>query len=162
MRYIYIIVLSIFVMSAVNAQFKVGVHGGAPVGDAKDVYKSSWGINAYYMFGDEKNALIKFGAGAGWIHYIGDEFSSGGQTFEIDDASFLPVYLAARIHFLGLFAGLDAGYAFGLSDVDGGFYWKPLIGIGLFSILEIDLFYHSIYPGNGDISSVGLAAYIRF
>ncbi|QCK14504.1 hypothetical protein [Mangrovivirga cuniculi] len=113
------------------------------------------------MFGDEKDALLKFGAGAGWIHYIGDDVNIGGIEVEFDDASFLPIYAAGRIHFLGLYAGLDAGYAIGLTDVDGGFYWKPLIGIGLFKILELDLFYHSIYPGDGDISSIGLALYLR-
>ncbi|MCX2742724.1 hypothetical protein OO013_02540 [Mangrovivirga sp. M17] len=162
MKNLFILILSVFMISSIQAQLKVGVHGGAPVGDAKDIYQSSWGINGYYMFGEESDALIKFGVGAGWIHYLGDEVTDTGVTVEYDDASFLPLYAAGRINFLGLFAGIDAGYAIGLTDVDGGFYWKPMVGVGLFKILELNLFYHSIYPGDGvDISSVGLGLYLK-
>ncbi|QCK14503.1 hypothetical protein [Mangrovivirga cuniculi] len=158
----HILIISLILcLSEIDAQIKVGIHGGSPVGDAEALYNSSWGINGYYMFGSERESLLKFGAGAGWIKYSGEEIVLPGSTIDVENASFLTICSAARVYYKIFFTGVDIGYAFGLSERDGGFHWRPVLGVVFLKILEANLFYHSINPGDGDVSSLGLGLHIK-
>ncbi|MCX2742725.1 hypothetical protein OO013_02545 [Mangrovivirga sp. M17] len=158
----YILIISlILIVSEIKAQIKAGIHGGSPVGDAEGLYNSSWGINGYYMFGKERESLLKFGAGAGWLKYSGDEINLPGGTIEVEDASFLTIYSAARVYYKMFFTGVDIGYGFGLSDRDGGFHWKPVLGVVFLKILEANLFYHSIASDDTNVSSLGLGLHVK-
>jgi len=139
-----------------NAQFKVGGNLGLPAGDISDYYKVSAGLDLYYMFGESKDAFLKFGATSGFLYYADDV--SGG---DFKDASFIPIAGAARITFLStLTFGPDIGYAIGLDELvindgtDSGFYWRAVLGIDLGNTIELNAFYHSISAGTV-FSSVG-------
>ena len=123
--------------------FKIGLVAGIPTDDASDVSKVALGADALYLFG-KRNALISIGPGLGYRNFQGDEISPG---FEAEDAQFVPISLAGRVSFLGIVrAGLDAGYAIGVSDfLDGGVYGRVLLGFGILRFFELDLSYEAIY-----------------
>jgi len=155
--------LALFVCGNVaNAQFKVGVNAGFPVGDAADYYNLSAGLDLYYMFGKSKDALLKFGVGSGFLNYFGDDIDGGGS---IDDAQFIPIAIAARITFLStLTFGGDVGYGIGINDGnDGGVYGKAVLGLDLGNTIEVNAFYHLVKIVKGmDFATTGLGVLFVF
>ncbi len=157
-----VFILLLFSLAS-SAQFKIGPNAGIPVGDVSDFYKVSVGVDAYYMFGNSPDALLKFGAGTGFLYY-GDEPTGGGG---FKDASFIPLIGAARITLLNTIkVGPDIGYAFALDDLEmqegksGGFYYRLAAGIDIANLVELSAFYHSTSIGV-NFSSVGLSALIE-
>jgi len=143
-----------------QAQFKIGPHLALPAGDAADIYSFVWGADAYYMFGNP-DAFVNLGVASGYLNFVGDEFESGGQNFEVDDAGFIPLAAAGRIVILStLTAGADVGYGLGVSsDIDGGFYWRINAGIDLANRLELNAFYYSI---DSDWNAFGINLLFEF
>jgi len=135
--------IALFSFSNLNAHtFKIGASAGIPMADAADI--SSWvlGIDAYYYFTDQ-DAFFELGANVGFRNFFGDTIIG---NISIDDGQFLPVAAAGRLKFFGIFSGgVDVGYAFGLSDyLDGGFYIRPVVGVDVLNILELNLSYENI------------------
>lgn len=138
-------------MQAQGGVFKLGVIAGITThdSDVTDFWGAMLGADAYYMFENE-DAIINFGPTVGLRNYFGKEVSSG---ISVDDATFIPLGAAARLTLFGILTGgADAGYAIGLTDgLDGGFYFRPIVGIDILDILELNASYETIFGvGNGD------------
>ena len=158
------LLLVLFVMlfaAHVQAQLKVGVNAGIPVGDVSDFYSFAAGADVYYMFGESKDALIKFGGTAGFINYFGEEIDGGG---EIEDTQFIPVAAVGRITVLStLLVGLDIGYGIGINDGnDGGVYGRVVAGLDLGNTVELNAFYHLVGMESFNFANTGLAVLIVF
>ncbi len=164
-----------FAAISLQAQLKIGGFVGAPLGETSDYFKITVGADVYYMFGNNPDAFVKFGGATGFIDYIGDdrELDYGieplyknipmGSGSKYDDAQFIPVAAAARINILGtLTAGADLGYAIGLSDYDGGFYGKAIVGIDIFNRLELNAFYHGIVLDETTLGTLGAGLLFEF
>jgi len=81
----------------------------------------------------------------------------------VDDFSFLPIAAAGRVS-LGdvLFAGVDLGYAIGLNDGnDGGFYFAPKLGFGLF-MFDVVGSYTGVSRDGSTVSSVNVGVEFSF
>jgi len=147
MKKIFLFVATVVLaFSSVNSQtWKVGASLGLPAADAADISNFVIGVDVYYYFTDIDD-FINIGATAGFRNFFGDEFTVAGQTVSVDDAQFLPLAAAGRLKFFDVFsAGLDVGYALGISDgLDGGFYFKPVVGWDILDFMEINLGYESI------------------
>ncbi len=144
MKKILISLLALFIFGSVQAQgtFKIGLMGGVPTSDASDLSNLVLGADAYYMIG-KKSALFRLGPTIGFRNFFGKEISEG---FEFEDAQFLPIGAAARVNIIGIVnLGADLGYAVGITDgLDGGFYFRPVVALGLLQILELNFSYESI------------------
>ena len=141
-RSLILAVLAVLAWTGTQSQtFKIGASLGLPMADAADITTVVVGVDAYYYFTDV-DAFFQLGANVGYRNFFGDEFL--GVT--IEDGRFLPVAAAARLKFFGIFSGgADVGYAFGLTDyLDGGFYIRPVVGVDILDILELNLSYESI------------------
>ena len=160
MKKLLVLAVMLTMFATAQAQFKVGPHIAFPVGTAADIYTLVWGADAYYMFGNP-DAFVNLGVASGFLNFVGDEFESGGQTFDFDNAQFIPVAAAGRIVILStLSAGADVGYGLGLnSDIDGGFYWRLNAGIDLGNVIELNAFYYSI---DSDWNAFGLNLLFEF
>lgn len=147
MKKLLILGLLVFggLFSAQAQTFKVGASVGIPAADAADLSNFVLGVDAYYYF-TGIDAFIEIGATAGFRNFFGDEFEFGGETFDVDDAQFLPLAGAARLKFFGIVSGgADLGYAVGLSDgLDGGFYFRPVVAVDIADTIELNASYESI------------------
>ncbi len=161
-----IIVLTVLVFSAfyANAQLKVGVNGGLPIGAISDFYKFTFGVDGYYLFGNNPDAFLKFGGAAGYQLYFGDEVDILGTPVEFDNASFLTLAGVMRITlFKTLTFGPDLGYAIGLNEGnDGGFYVRSVLGIDIANRVELNGYYHLVTVDGGNFDSVGLGLLFEF
>jgi hypothetical protein len=113
-------------------------------------------IDGYYMFKQE-DAHINLGPTVGYRNFFtNDIFIGGTDGVKINDGSFITVGGAGRITIFGtLRAGADAGYAFGLTDiVDGGFYFRPIVGIDILDTLELNASYEYIWDTGGILGTV--------
>jgi len=138
--------LVIFGYCNVEAQtFKVGATLGIPAADASDVSNFVLGIDAYYYF-TNIDSFIEIGGTAGFRNFFGDEIEVAGETFDVDDAQFLPLAGAARLKLFGIVSGgADLGYAIGISDgLDGGFYFRPVVAVDIADTIELNASYESI------------------
>lgn len=148
------IVLSTFAILAfgiANAQFKVGVNGGIPVGDADDVTSVTLGADLAYTW--EVSEGFEAGISAGYAHFIiKDEWRD-----LVDDPAFIPVAATAQYSLTeNLFLGGDIGYAIGVNDGnDGGFLYQPKIGYKI-NMVEIYAGYRGIAADGWDANSVNL------
>lgn len=143
----FLFVIAIFSFTSLNAQgvFKLGANVGIPAADASDYFGFTIGVDAYYMLGKE-DALFNFGPTAGFRNFFAKSFDFGGESIKGDDGQFLPLAGAARIKLVGILnAGADIGYAVGInSGNDGGFYFRPIVGIDIADTIEINVSYESI------------------
>jgi len=129
-----------------NAQtLKIGGSVGLPAADAADISSFVIGVDVYYYFTDV-DEFLEIGGTAGFRNFFGEEVEVLGETFDVDDAQFLPIAAAARLKLFGIFSGgADVGYALGISDgLDGGFYFRPVVGIDLADTVELTASYESI------------------
>lgn len=139
-----------FSFASMNAQtFKVGPSLSYAVGDTGDAHGLVIGADIYYYFTDIDD-FINIGATAGFRAFTGQEnFKNIG--FEVPNQSYIPLGLAARIKLFGVVSGgLDAGYAFGLSDLDGGFYFRPVIAVDIADTIELFACFEYIANGTDD------------
>jgi hypothetical protein len=139
MKKLLIAVFTLFVVAQINAQtFKLGATVGIPTADSADISDFVLGIDAYYYFTDIDDT-IEIGATAGFRNYFVD-------FGDLDDANFLPLAAAARLKLFGIVSGgADVGYAIGITDyLDGGFYFRPVVGIDIADTIELNASYESI------------------
>ncbi|WP_193711168.1 hypothetical protein [Salegentibacter sp. BLCTC] len=144
MKKLTLLIVFIFgITTAMNSQtFKLGASAGIPTADAGDISSFVLGVDAYYYF-TNVDAFAELGLNAGFRNYFGEEISDG---IEIDDTQFLPLAAAARLKLFGILSGgADIGYAIGISDfVDGGFYFRPVVGIDIADTIELFASYEVI------------------
>jgi len=138
-KLLFVTAIAVLSLTSMNAQtFKVGATAGVAVSDAGDVADWALGVDAYYYFTDI-DAPIEFGATAGFRNFFMSE-----DVF--DDGQFLPVAAAARLKLFGIVSGgADLGYAVGINDGnDGGFYYRPVVGIDIADTIELNVSFESI------------------
>ena len=137
----------LFGLSNLNAQgvFKIGATAGAAVSDAGDIADWALGVDAYYFL-TNIDAPIEFGLTAGFRNFFMSDDA-------VDDAQFLPIAAAARLKLFGILSGgADVGYAVGISDyLDGGFYFRPVVGIDIADTIEIN----ASFEGISDVATWG-------
>ena len=147
-------------VTAVQAQgqFKAGVGGGLPIGDAGDFATFAVVLDIAYLF--EVSDAFDAGITTGYSHSFGDEFDFGFGTIELDDVQFIPIAAAGRFEVASSFTlGADVGYALGINDGnDGGFYYSPRAQYGVSDAIDIVVAYRgvSIEGGSWDIISAGI------
>ena len=128
-KFYFLAVFAITAMFSVNAQgqFKAGISGGLPIGDAGDFATFAIAVDLGYLF--EISDSFDAGVTTGYSHSFGDEQTIGSITVEFEDVQFIPVAASGRFEVAPDFTlGADLGYAIGISDGnDGGFYYSPRI-----------------------------------
>ena len=64
----------------------------------------------------------------------------------VDDQQYLTLAAAARLKLFGIVSGgADIGYAIGINDGnDGGFYFRPVVGIDIADTIELNVSYENI------------------
>lgn len=159
--------------------FKVGIHGGLPIGDAGDFYAYNVGLDVAYLWPVADGLTV--GVTTGYTHFgakdvddviddqIGGEW---GDLFEmffddveiIEDGGFIPVAATATYSLTeSLFIGADLGYAIyaGSGEGDGGVYYQPKFGWQS-ETFEVFASYKGISQDGISISTVGLGAAYKF
>lgn len=147
-----VLIIAAFALASlgINAQegLKLGLNLGLPTGDAGELSSFSVGIDAYYFFTDSED--INFGVATGYTNAFGKSIDLGLGSFDVPDVSFLPVAAAARFSASdALSLGADLGYALGMNDNDGGFYYRPIVGYSISDSMEINGSYTGISLGDG-------------
>jgi len=142
--------IAVFGLVGANAQdsgFEAGAYVGIPVADVGDGTSLNIGATVGYYFEVIEN--LKVGGVIGYDHFIGkdEDIDTGMGVMTLDgvDAGFIPIAASAKYNFTdNFFAGLDLGYAIGVSDGagDGGFLYKPRVG---YSTERVDLY--AFYKG---------------
>jgi hypothetical protein len=167
-------------MGAKAQSMEAGPYLGIPVGDA-----DGFSFNAGATFGYYFNVIpdrLKVGGVVGVDHFFGKEYDWGNVKVKGEDATFIPLAASAKFNFTErFFAGLELGYAIGVSDGagDGGFLARPRIGMSL-PMLDLFLFYKHInyaysaknwdwdddgywdFDDNWSVGSIGIGANFRF
>lgn len=131
-----IVVLS---FTSMNSQtFKIGASAGVAASDAGDIADWALGVDAYYYL-TNVDAIVEIGVNAGFRNFFMSD-----DAFE--DGQFLPLAAAARLKLFGILSGgVDLGYALGINDGnDGGFYFKPVVGIDIADTVELTGSFESI------------------
>lgn len=104
-----------------DQDFAIGGFAGLPIGDPADFADYGLGVEAMYLR-SVFNGNLNVGGTVGYSHFVADE------DLDIEDFQFLPIALTGLypIGDLGFGAGLDVGYAIGISDnTNGGFLYEP-------------------------------------
>jgi len=168
-------------LNAQNTSMEVGPYVGIPVGDA-DGFSVNAGATFGYYF-DIIPDRLKVGGVAGVDHFFGKEYEVGGTKIKGDGATFIPIAASAKFNFTErFFAGLELGYAIGVSDgTNGGFLARPRVGMSL-PMLDVFLFYKNInfaysddywddwyddgyytdWNSNWNVGTIGVGANFRF
>lgn len=169
MKKVFLFAVTLLAFGFANAQegkFKAGANVGLPMGDIKDGYTFTVGLDAAYTWAISDK--FEAGVGSGYSLYMGKSYTEnfGGVEVKYDgeDASFVPVYGTAQYLLTeSIFLGADLGYAIGISpsENDGGFYYQPKVG---FQVSEFSVYagYKGISVEGGTFSSVNLGFNYRF
>ncbi|WP_299364224.1 outer membrane beta-barrel protein [Winogradskyella sp.] len=160
MKKLILAAFAVFAFATVSAQgqFKAGISGGLPIGDAGDLATFAIAVDLGYLFeiSDEFDA----GVTTGYSHSFGDEVTILGETFNEDDVQFIPVAASGRFEVAPDFTlGADLGYAIGIGDdADGGFYYSPRAQYSVSEAIDIVAAYRgvSVDGGSWDIISAGI------
>lgn len=120
--------------------FRAGISGGIPTGDASDFATFAIAVDLGYIL--EISDTFDAGVTAGFSHSFGEEING----FEVDDVQFLPLAAAGRLALSDQFSlGADVGYAIGINDGnDGGFYYAPRISYGVSDTIDIVAAYRGV------------------
>jgi hypothetical protein len=147
-----------------NAQgdFNVGINAGLPIGDVSDSYTFALGLEVNYLF--EVSDDFQVGPSVSYASYFGDSVELLGTSFDVDNASFLPIAAAARFNASEDFVlGADLGYALGLAPDgnDGGFYYRPMVGYNLGENFMLQATYSGVSVDGGSFGNVGLGGVFK-
>lgn len=156
MKKLFLAAFAVFAFASVNAQeFKAGVGVGLPSGDVSDAYTLNINVDLNYLW--EVSDEFQAGVASGIGYYLGDSIDFAGQSFDVDDAMFLPIAAAGRYAISEEFTlGADLGYALGLSPDgnDGGFYYAPRAQYSISDALDIVVSYRGVSVDGGSFSSI--------
>lgn len=151
---VVIIICSFGINSASAQEFNIGAHAGVPVGDIEAGSNFALGADLSYLWSAAD--ILKVGPKVGYHSFFAEAEGA-------DNLSFLPVAAEGRVSLGGMvFVGADLGYGIGLTDgVDGGFYYAPKLGFGLFGV-DIVGSYTSFSLDGGTASSVNVGVEFGF
>lgn len=156
-------VIAVFGFSNVNAQgqFKAGVNGGLPIGDAGDLATFAIAVDLGYLF--EISDDFTAGPVTGYTHLFADDGETitipglGTISTEIDDAQFIPLAAGGRYAISDTFSvGADLGYAIAVGDGDGGFYYAPRLQYGVSESIDIVASYRGVSADGGSLDFIAL------
>jgi len=152
------IIMGVTSMNAQN-QFRAGISGGLPIGDAGDFATFAIAVDLGYLF--EISDTFDAGVATGYSHSFGDEIDLGVLgTVDVEDVQFIPIAGSARFEVAPNFTlGADLGYAVGINDGnDGGFYYSPRAQYGVSEAIDIVVAFRgvSLDGGSWDIVSAGV------
>jgi hypothetical protein len=131
-----------------RTNFRAGINAGIVVGDNADLYSFSLGLDILHVWGLSRE--IDLGLATGFNNAFGEEetITSGGimVSTEFANLQYIPAAIALRIYpTYGFKFGGDLGYAIGVSDgFEGGFYYKPVIGVDINGSTELNISYVGI------------------
>ena len=151
--------LSLKAQAVDRTNFRAGINGGLVIGDFSEAYSFVLGLDIYHHWGVSKE--IDLGIATGFSNAFGEtqEVSGGGVSIEnkFANVQFLPVAGSVRIYpASGFKIGGDVGYALGInSGNDGGFYYRPSIGIDMNGgSKEFNISYFAVSGDTATYSSV--------
>ena len=158
-RILKILVLVLFFTlscATVSAQegFKIGAHGGIPLGDLNDQIGIVIGADIGYLWAPNK--IFDLGIKAGILHGFPETFKAETVRVKLPSVQFAPIAVSLRIWPAKSFSiGGDVGHAIGLNKGnDGGFYYRPQIGFQVGPQSEINVSYSAIDLGEATWSTV--------
>ncbi|MCW5520762.1 outer membrane beta-barrel protein [Aureitalea sp. L0-47] len=164
MKKLLLIVAVVCLGISANAQnqFRAGISGGLPIGDAGDLATFAIAVDLGYLFEISENFDV--GVTTGYSHSFGDTFTEtfGPLTVEVDveDVQFIPIAASGRFEVAPSFTlGADVGYALGVNDGnDGGFYYSPRAQYSVSEAIDIVAAFRgvSVDGGSWDIISAGV------
>jgi len=160
-KLLLIVVVALMSLTAAQAQgqFRAGISGGLPIGDAGDLATFAIAIDLGYLF--EISDAVDIGATTGYSHTFGDTIDLGGfGQVEIEDIQFIPIAASGRFEVATNFTlGGDVGYALGVNDGnDGGFYYSPRAQYGVSDAIDIVVAFRGVAVDGGswDIVTAGV------
>ena len=156
--FIAVVVLGLGNINAQNGSFNAGVSIGLPTGDISDSSSLAISVEANYLF--EISDQFKVGPSISYLHYTGKK-DILGSGYDQDDMSFLPIAAAARFAASEKFTiGADLGYGFGISpdDIEGAFYYRPMIGYNISEKVMLQATYTGMSKEDTTISNFGVGA----
>lgn len=139
--------------------FKLGVNVGLPMGDIKDTYSLTYGLDLAYLWPIADG--FSAGVTSGFAQYAA---KSEYKDFGGKDVSFVPVAATGQYSFSdNIFGGLDLGYAIAVapSGADGGLLYQPKVGYQT-EVIEVFLGYKGISANGGTASSLNLGFAYKF
>ncbi|MDT0608539.1 hypothetical protein [Croceitalea rosinachiae] len=163
---VFVLSISLSIHSQVDrTNLRIGLNAGTIVGDAADFYSFTLGVDVLHVWGLSRE--IDLGFATGFTNAFGEEdtLDTGGAVIEtqFDNAQFIPVAGALRIYpSFGFKLGGDIGYAIGVNEGnDGGFYYRPIIGVDVNGTTELNISYTTV-ENEGAFSSVLLGVLFLF
>lgn len=159
-RLFLIVAVALMSIAATQAQgqFRAGISGGLPIGDAGDLATFAIAVDLGYLF--EISDAVAIGATTGYSHSFGDTIDFGFGQVEIEDIQFIPIAASGRFKVASNFTlGGDVGYALGVNDGnDGGFYYSPRAQYGVSDAIDIVVAFRGVAVDGGswDIVSAGV------
>ena len=152
-----IALLGVTAMQA-QGQFRAGLSGGLPIGDAGDLATFAIAVDLGYLF--EINDTVDLGGTTGYSHSFGDTVDFGFGTFDVEDVQFIPIAASGRFEVASsVILGADVGYALGVNDGnDGGFYYAPRAQYGVSEAIDIVVAFRGVAVDGGswDIITAGV------
>ncbi len=142
--------------------FKLGAHGGIPLGDLNDQIGLVIGADIGYLWAPNK--VFDLGVKAGIIHGFPETFKVETVSVKLPSVQFVPIAASVRIWAAKSFSfGGDVGHAIGLNKGnEGGFYYRPQIGFQVGPQSEINFSYTAIDLGEATWSTVTLGYVYTF
>lgn len=130
--------------SSAQEGFKIGAHGGIPLGEFNDLVGLVVGAEIGYMWAPNK--IFDLGIKTGIVHGFPETFRDEVIREKLPSVDFLPAAISVRVWPGKSFSfGGDVGYAIGLSDGnEGGLYYRPQIGFQVGAGSEINFSYSAI------------------
>ncbi len=141
--------------------FKLGLHGGLPLGtEANDAVSLVAGVDTGYHLA--LGEVVDAGIMTGYILGFPEQFDSGGA--DLPHVQFLPLALSVRFWMTNSFClGGEAGKAFGLnSGNEGGFYYRPMVGYLMGPQTQVTLSYTGIDSENLPWETLNLGVVYTF
>lgn len=144
---------------------KLGFQAGLPYNDFNDI--SSAMVAADFGYIRALGEVVDLGVMTGFIHGFPKTFvfEEVGVELEANKAiDFVPLALSTRIWPSQSFSfGIDAGYAFGISDGnDGGLYFRPVLGYLFGTYTEINVSHTTIQLDGATWSTINLGVLHTF
>jgi len=146
MKKLFLAVFAVCAFVSVNAQeFRAGISGGIPVGDAGDLTTFAIAVDLAYLF--EVSDSFQAGPATGYGHAFGDSIDIPGfGSIDVDDFQYIPIGATGRFAVSEDFTlGADLGYALGLGDgAEGGFYYAPRVQYGVSDTIDIVVAFRNV------------------
>ncbi len=138
-------------MSSSNTWFKFGINSAIPLAELGKTNSGAIGLDLGLQFLETKASGI--GLKVGYLHY----FEKDG----FEPVNIIPLAIMYRYYpkSVGLFLGLEAGYAFitGMPDKTGGIFARPQIGLHYYDWNFFGYYDHIVIEKSvTDIQALGL------